>query len=421
MSEQKDWIDVDRLLACIHCGLCLPSCPTHVLSGEEMPSPRGRLYLMRAVQEGRLDVHDEAFARHELSCLVCRACETACPSGVEFGYLMEQTRAKLEQTRPMSALRRYLYTGLLRSRTTLDALQRALAAFTRLGGASVAYTLGREIRGVMPRTSAMLRLTPKHVQAPRQRTAVKVSAFKGSVALLVGCIGDTFTSEVNDATIRLLTWLGYDVLPITSETCCGALAIHAGYRQEAIQMAASMAKVEEATRADFIVSNIAGCGAMLKDYKHLLPSSPERDAFLSKVRDITEFLAEHALPELSRLHSKEPIDAAYQAPCHLLHAQKVTEAPLRVIAAIGNVTVHPLAENELCCGSAGTYNIEHPKEADALLARKVGAVRSDGARIILTANAGCLMQLRKGLREDGVDRPVYHIVEWLASLLPTAR
>jgi glycolate oxidase iron-sulfur subunit len=335
---------------------------------------------------------------------------------------MEQTRAKLEEVHPKSTLRRYLYTKLLRSRTKLDLLQSVLSLFTRLGGAPIAHSAGRALRTIAPRMSAMLRLTPGRVQQPKARlTRSADGATKGRVAFLVGCIGDTFTSEVNDATIRLLQWLGYDVVPITNETCCGALAIHAGYRDEAIGMGSAMMKAALDTNADFILSNIAGCGAMLKDYAHLLPDSPERGRFSAKVRDITEFLAENCLEDLAQLRANELTEIAYQAPCHLLHAQKVVDAPMRVIAAVGNVSVHQLAENELCCGSAGTYNIEHPVEADALLERKVQSVKSDTSRIVLTANAGCLMQLRKGLREADVTTQVYHIIEWLASLIPTAR
>jgi glycolate oxidase iron-sulfur subunit len=417
--QATDWIDTQKLLACIHCGLCLPSCPTHILSGEEMPSPRGRLYLMRAVQEGRLSPGDSMFAEHELSCLVCRACETACPSGVEFGYLMEQTRAKLEHERPKSRVRRYVYTRLLRSRPQLNVLQSILAVASILKLTALAHALGRVVRPMWPKISAMLRLTPLHVRFPAVRRPASVDAPRKRIALMIGCIGDAFTAEINSATIRVLTHLGFDVVPITQATCCGALAIHAGYRSEALVMGKEMVDAALKTHADVILTSIAGCGAMLKDYVELLPLDQHVMEFSSKTRDITEFLADFCLEDLGRLRSSRPILIAYQAPCHLLHAQKVNAHPLKVIGAVQGVTVTELPENELCCGSAGTYNIEHPAESEQLLERKLDSIRETKPEMVLTANAGCLLQLRKGLRESHERTPVYHIVEWLDSLLST--
>lgn len=413
------FVDEKKLLACIHCGLCLPACPTHVISGLEMPSPRGRLYLMRSVVEGRMTPADDAFAEHQWSCLVCRACETACPSGVEFGYLMEETRERLNETRPPHWFKRYIYTTLLSSRAQLRLLQGSMALATKLGLASILQSLGRSLARALPKFASSLRLMPDQVQFPKQRPEIYRTSHaspRGSVGILLGCVGDVFTSSINDKTIDILNHLGYDVHTIPSVTCCGALGIHAGFRERSLELAEHLMSEVDRSGVDLYISNIAGCGAMLKDYEKLFERTVSSEAairFRSRVRDVSEFLYEECSEQIAVLRPAlaTPTNVGYQAACHLYHAQKITDIPMALLLMIGNVNIVPLKENELCCGSAGSYNIEHPKESEELLERKLNIIRDSSVEIVATGNAGCLMQLRKGLRESGSTVRAMHTIE----------
>jgi glycolate oxidase iron-sulfur subunit len=385
-----------------------------------MPSPRGRLYLMRAVDEGRLDARDESFATHEWTCLVCRACETACPSGVEFGYLMEQTRERLNEIHEPPALKRYIYTKLLPSRSRLRVLHWLSTFASRIGIGALSRALGPAIQRVLPRMGSAMRLFPKHLAAPRSRPAVyhAIGEKRGSVGLLLGCIGDAFTARINDATIRVLNKLGYDVHTFPEIVCCGALGIHAGFREKALELGRHLMKTVQESSIDFYVSNIAGCGAMLKDYAHLFEGEVDQELaerFRAKTFDISEFIfAKHA-GEISamRLSLDKQTTIRYHAACHLYHAQKVTDQPLELLRNIGNVRIEHLPDNEICCGSAGSYNIEHPIESDQLLERKMILIEETKPDIVVTGNAGCLMQLQKGVREAGKNVEVIHTIELL--------
>lgn len=422
-------VDESKLLACIHCGLCLPSCPTHVISGKEMPSPRGRLYLMRGVMEGRIEEKDEAYQEHEWSCLVCRACETACPSGVEFGYLMEQARESMRKNEKPSLPRNLIYNTLLPSRRLLSVMQRSLSLTTKLGLSPLLRAFGRGLSKTMPSVGAMLRLLPNTIAPPAHRPTNQPAAQgkRGTVGLLIGCVGDVFTSEVNNATIRVLHQLGWNVTLIDQQaTCCGALAIHAGYRERALALGRIMIDAALDAKVDFFLSNIAGCGAMLKDYEHLFAGTVYEERakrFRAITRDINEFLVEECLNDLQKLQprAKTKTVIGYQAPCHLYHAQRITDTPMKVVQSIDNTTVHYLPENDLCCGSAGSYNIEHPAESDALLSRKLQIIKDTGATVIITANAGCLMQLQKGVRESTELRRknvrILHLIQYLDEVL----
>jgi len=417
-------VDEGKLLACIHCGLCLPSCPTHVISGKEMPSPRGRLYLMRAVMEGRISETEDAYAEHEWSCLVCRACETACPSGVEFGYLMEQAREGLRKKKNPSPLRSFIYKKLLPNRSLLNVMQGSLAVISALKLTALSHSVGKAISNTFPKVGSALRLLPAKIQAPVSRPELHKSQpdTRGTVGLLLGCIGEVFTSEINTATIRVLTKLGWNVKIISNTTCCGALAIHAGYRETALELSSNMITQVHQSEVEYFISNIAGCGAMLKDYEHLFEgTSKEHEAqeFRDKVRDIAEFLVENHKDELKTLglKSKQPLTVGYHAACHLFHAQKVQQEPQDLLSLVQNITVIPLPENELCCGSAGSYNIEQPEEATTLLERKMDILKQVHPDIVVTGNAGCLMQLQKGVREKGDGPEVLHIIQFIDKLL----
>lgn len=422
-ADRDAFVDERKLLACIHCGLCLPACPTHIVSGHEMPSPRGRLYLMRAVDEGRLDAASDPFAEHEWSCLVCRACETACPSGVEFGYLMEQTRERLNAIHKPPELKRFIYTKLLSSKPLLRSLHWASTIASRIGIGAASRTLGSVVQKLFPRTGSAMRLFPKHLAAPRNRLPVyrATSAKIGDVGLLLGCIGDVFTARINDATIRVLNRLGYDVHTFPEIVCCGALGIHAGFRERSLELGMHLMKTVENSSIDYYISNIAGCGAMLKDYAHLFEGSDnERLAndFRSRTFDISEFLFDKHVQDLASLKLNVAGRIGYHAACHLYHAQKVIDQPLELLRAITKADVQALPDNEICCGSAGSYNIEHPAESDQLLYRKLRIIEDAMSEIVVTGNAGCLMQLQKGVREMKRNVRVMHIVELIDSAMP---
>ncbi|HET6513005.1 MAG TPA: (Fe-S)-binding protein [Candidatus Kapabacteria bacterium] len=421
-ADRDAFVDEKKLLACIHCGLCLPACPTHIISGQEMPSPRGRLYLMRAVDEGRLESSSETFAEHEWSCLVCRACETACPSGVEFGYLMEQTRERLNQVHEPPATKRFIYSKLLNDASKLRALHWASWLASRVGIGAASRAFGPMVQKALPRMGSAMRLFPKRMDPPRHRLPIyKTDQRKiGDVGLLLGCIGDVFTSRINDVTIRVLNRLGYDVHTFPSIVCCGALGIHAGFRNQSLELAKHLMQTVEDSVIDIYISNIAGCGAMLKDYAHLFEGSDKQalaERFRAKTFDISEFLHAKHLDDLASMQLKVHGKVSYHAACHLYHAQKVTDQPLELLRAITGSEVKHLPDNEICCGSAGSYNIEHPIESEQLLERKMKVIEDALAEIVVTGNAGCLMQLQKGVREKRRNVAVMHIVELLDSVI----
>jgi len=267
--------------------------------------------------------------------------------------------------------------------------------------------------------SAPLRVTPDSIPLPstRPNTYPAIGKRIGTVGLLIGCIGDVFTKPVNDATIKVLTRLGYDVLTIPEITCCGSLAAHAGYPERTRSLAKIALEAIEESHVNYFITNIAGCGAMMKDYSRLLDKAA--DPSIEKIKDISEFLLEHHLEDLRRLdlNFDTPTHIAYHAPCHLYHGQKITDTPARLLEVLGNAEISILAENDICCGSAGTYNIEHPKMATQLLDRKINVIKANGSAIIATANAGCLMQLRSGVGEIGIPPQVSHSIEIIASLM----
>lgn len=383
-----------------------------------MSSPRGRLYLMKALEDGRIAATDEAFITHENSCVVCRSCETACPSGVEFGVLMEQTREIIAHTTKQNPLRRFIYTKLLGSPSLIRLLQYPISVLSR---SRIARLLEHtfDLRNTHFRhLAASLQLLPNDVPYPQTRPQIHFSTTnkRRSVGLLIGCIGDLFTSRVNDVTIKVLNHLGYDVHTIPEIACCGALAAHSGFGERARELALNVIATLESSPVDFYISNIAGCGAMLKDYPKFFEGSTHFDRALSvrnKMRDISEFLLEFHKDELLQMNLQLPenVTIGYQAPCHLYHGQQIKDAPLELLKFIRNADVFGFEENEICCGSAGTYNIEHPEMAEALLERKMSIIGKDQPDIIATANAGCLMQLEKGVRENRSRSHVKHVIE----------
>jgi len=401
---------------CVHCGFCLPTCPTYVLWGEEMDSPRGRIYLMDLVGHGAADF-DQTLVRHFDTCLGCMACVTACPSGVRYDELLESMRFQIERhhTRPWRdrAFRRAIfelfpYPGRLR----LAALGGWV--YQRSGLARLVRASG--LRGRLPaRLRALESLVPPTrlrdlLTRPPTRVAA-VGERRRTVALLTGCVQRVFFSEVNAATVRTLAAEGCEVLIPRGQGCCGALSTHVGRRREAVERARHTITTFEAFDVDTIVVNVAGCGSAMKEYGRLLADDPawaDRAAtFAAKVRDVTEVLA-----ELAPRAPRHPVRArvAYHDACHLVHAQRVRAEPRAVLRGIPGLEVVDVPETEVCCGSAGVFNLLEPEAAEALGRRKVDNIRSLAPDAVVTANPGCLLQIRRHLGEHA-NLPLLHPVE----------
>ena len=393
--------------SCVHCGICLPQCPTYRVLGEEMDSPRGRVYLMRAVAEKRLDVTD-GFRRHLDLCLGCRACETACPAGVPFGALLETARAEIERRgRPW---RERALASLLLALFPHPRRVRALLAAGRLYRRSGVSTLIRRagIMRAFPRLDALERLLPEAASTAELPELIPARGRgRGRVALLTGCVQRHVYGDVNRDTARLLSLAGWDVVVPRGQGCCGALELHAGRVDALRRRATDLASVFPAD-VDWVVTNAAGCGSAMREYGHWT-TEPAATRLASRTRDVTELLAEAELP-LAPL----PLTVTYHDPCHLAHGQKVRAAPRALLAKIPGLTVVPLVDSELCCGSAGVYNILEPEMAERLLAQKIDRIVETGARTVVTGNPGCLLQIANGCRRRGVDIEVVHPVTLVA-------
>jgi glycolate oxidase iron-sulfur subunit len=401
---------------CVHCGFCLPSCPTYVLWGEEMDSPRGRIDLIKGGLEG--DVFDAAAVRHLDQCLGCMACVTACPSGVRYDRLIEATRAQVERrtTRPRrERLVRALVYGLFPYPRRLHALRGPLRVYQSSGLRGLLARAGL-LRRLPAALRAMEALAPKLGPAPDLPERVPATGTRRrTVGLLTGCVQGAFFPDVNAATVRVLTAEGCDVVVPRRQGCCGALSAHAGRAPEAVRFARHAIETFEAAGVDTIVVNAAGCGSNLKEYGHQLRDEggdwPARAAALAaKVRDITELLDE--IGPVAPRHPL-PVTVAYQDACHLAHAQSVRDQPRRLLRGVPGVELRELPEAEICCGSAGTYNLLHPEPARELGERKARAVLSTGARLMVTANPGCWMQVATTLAGMGERMPVAHTVQVL--------
>ena len=404
----------DLISRCVHCGLCLPTCPTFAELGVEMDSPRGRIRLMKNVWDGRLDADSPAFADHMAKCLDCRACETACPSGVSFGKLMEAARSQVVAVRRPgiagTALRRVVFRGLIAS-------PRRLALFARFGHLSKRLGARTVLRAIgMARLAELLDLVPD-----RAPTAYALPAYfsalgtkRGSVALFTGCVMRAAFADTNAATARVLARNGIEVVVPQLQTCCGALHAHAGERDGARELAKRNIGSLEGLAVDAFIVNAAGCGANLKEYGWLLKDDPawaERGLrFSLRVKDASEYLAGVGLTA-----TPGPLRAtvAYDDPCHLIHGQKISAQPRALLAAIPELRLVPLVEADWCCGSAGTYNVTQPELARRLGHRKATHVTQSGAELVVTANPGCQMQIEAALRREGSRVPVVHLMDLL--------
>jgi glycolate oxidase iron-sulfur subunit len=401
---------MDAIRSCVHCGICLPQCPTYRVLGEEMDSPRGRIYLMRAVAEGRLGL-TEAYTHHLDLCLGCRACETACPAGVPFGSLLETARAEIDRAgRPVRRrlLEAFLF-GVFPHPVRLAIVLGVLRRYRRWG--LQALVRGAGLLRRFPRLAAMDALLDEVPRTDGEALPEFLAArgrARGRVGLVTGCVQRYLFADVNRDTMRLLALAGWDVVAPSGQGCCGALELHAG-RLDAFRARGRALAATFPPDVDWVVTNAAGCGSALRGYAPWARADEAAARVAERTRDVTELLAEADLP-LDAL----PLTVTYHDPCHLAHGQRVRAAPRALLGRIPGLTVVPLADSELCCGSAGVYNVLEPEMADRLLALKVQRIVESGARTVVTGNPGCIMQIAKGCRARGLDLEVVHPVTLLA-------
>jgi glycolate oxidase iron-sulfur subunit len=427
IEQNNDTPSFEKISACVHCGLCLEACPTYRELRVEMDSPRGRIYLMKGILSERIEPTKDVMT-HLDQCLDCRACETACPSGVEYGSILEKTRTILEPTRSrgliVRPLRWFLFKKLLPNRKFQQVLFKILWVQQILGLTAIGRFLGRKgwLPGKLGALAAQAPRVPLHSFRGRHKKEfdlvkglLSFKAPKGTkkkrVALFTGCLADQLFADVNEATVRVLTRNGCDVDVLSLEQCCGALHIHNGARDQAKELARANVKNFNAGRYDAIVTNAPGCSAELRHYAELLDGDAGAKEFGKKIRDISEFLVEIGYtPPTGKLEGK----VAYDEPCHLLHAQRISAAPKQVLADLPGIERVPLEEAEACCGSAGIYSVTEPKLSRAVLARKIEQIKKSGCDTLVTGNPGCILQFRCGLKEAGLPVKVVHPVELLA-------
>jgi len=391
---------------CVHCGFCLQACPTYLVLEDENDSPRGRIVLMRSLLEGTLGTDDDSVHTHIAQCLGCRACETACPSGVPYGHLLEATRATLAQTRPIPFVAR-LILGIF-SRPALLRLAMAGSRILR------ATNLPRALAWLPGRAGfSLAMLASTSPPFPRQKYQLPSTPTRGACTLLRGCVMEGLYSHTNQATERTLAANGFSLSETPGQRCCGALHAHAGDLDGARKLARANVAAFEKSGAEFIVVNAAGCGAMMKDYGHLLHDDPKwaarAESVAARVRDVSELLAAAGPVPGGPL----PLRVTYDAPCHLLHAQRIVDPPLRMLAAIPGLEIVPLADADQCCGSAGIYNLIEPEVSDRVLDVKLERIADTNATMVATGNPGCLMQIGAGLRRNHQRVTAVHPVDLL--------
>ena len=454
----------DLMRQCIHCGFCLPTCPTYAVLGVEMDSPRGRIYQMQAVADGRMDITPE-FVEHMYCCLGCRACETACPSGVQFGKLIEAAREQIQievthpsiqseqrralqtqaenpvvegdETYPLHAhlpdspalespserlLRRFFFDVMLPSRIITSLVFAGLKFYQRSGLQTIVHRTGLlDLVNALPTPFQGKLKTPEELMhqaggdllpAPLPEITPALGRQRYRVGFISGCIMDQVFRDINEATIRVLAANGCEVITPPQQQCCGALHVHAGEAKQGRRLAQHNIDVFEAYNCDAIIINSAGCGSNLKEYGHLLRDDPiyasRAQAFSAKVKDISEFLTSidwnHDMGDVART-------VAYHDACHLVHGQKIKQPPRQLLQAIPGMNLVNLKESDWCCGSAGIYNITNQEMASTLLQRKMDNIAATGASVIATGNPGCMMQIALGARERNMHLDVMHPIQ----------
>ena len=413
--DDDDPPSADLVADCVHCGFCLPTCPTYVLWGEEMDSPRGRIYLMREGLQG--EPLTPTMVGHFDACLGCMACVTACPSGVRYDRLITQTRAQVERHHTRSRrerARRRLLFGLFPHRRRLRWLRGPLRAY-QASGLSRLFRRTGVLERVSPALATMESLAPavSHHERIGERTPAQ-GPRRGTVGLLLGCVQHEFFPGVNAATVRVLSAEGFEVVAPPAQGCCGALSAHTGRVEEARSFARGLIDTFERAGVDTVVVNAAGCGSAMKEYAELLAGDPayagRARRFAGSVLDVTELLA-----RAGTVAPRHPlaIDVAYHDACHLAHAQGVRAQPRALLGEIPGLRLHELPEADICCGSAGVYNILNPQPARELGDRKAAHVLASGTELFVTANPGCLMQVAAALDRRGGQIALAHTVEVL--------
>lgn len=403
LAEARPGID-----ACVHCGFCLQSCPTYLTLQDENDSPRGRVLLMRMALEGTLGIEDASLQTHIDRCLGCRACETACPSGVPYGHLLEATRDTMANTRRLPAAARIILWIFARPALLAVAMWLGRAARATKVPALLSHLPGR-----IGFAMAMLATTERTASRRRYAPTGTTQPVRARVALLLGCVMEGLLTETNRATERVLAVNGYEMIGASGQRCCGALHAHAGDMRRARELARANIDAFERSGAEYVCANSAGCGAMMKEYAHVLSDDPayaERASqFSARVRDVSELLVA-AGPTAGGPVSRR---VTYDAPCHLLHAQRIADPPLAILRAIPELQLVPLEGAEHCCGAAGIYNLVEPDTSNAVLEPKLRNIAATRAELVATGNPGCMMQIGAGLRRAGMRTRVVHSVELL--------
>lgn len=404
------------LQECIHCGFCLPTCPTYSENGKEMDSPRGRLYLMEAAMNGEIDISERFFEHIDL-CLVCRACETACPSGVQFGKLMEITRDITLSVRDKSTASKlfsnFILSVIIPSHRWLSTIFKLGWLYQKTGlhwvtkNTFMKIILPTKIRNI---NESIPPIPFKRFAKNNIQTFHAIGEKKGRVALFTGCVMDHLFPNVHAATIRILNWNGYEVVIPSGQTCCGALHVHSGDSETSELLKEINLSAFSDISLDSIIVNAAGCGAQLKQYKQENNKNDPTYPFTKKVKDLTEFLA--TVP----LHDPEfplYLKVVYDEPCHLLHGQGISVEPKQIIKSIPGITLLSLIESDTCCGSAGSYSITETEMSLKVLERKINHIVSTGADCVVSANPGCQIQLQWGMNRKNLSMEVLHIAELL--------
>ncbi len=418
-------IDYEKFLDCVHCGLCTAACPTYLETGNENNSPRGRIYLMRAVTDGRLELTDTVKEHLDL-CLDCRSCETACPSGVQYGRLIEPFRVEMQQAAAKANgsaagdwFQRWILYGMFPYPQRLKWALAPVRLMQSLGLDRFAERMG--LLNLLPeKLRRMHRLLPALPQRepPLPEMLPAIGPRRARVALFTGCVADAIFHHVNWATARVLQHNGCEVIVPRTQACCGAIHYHSGAGEPALKLAQQNAEAFPLADVDAVIINVAGCGSMLKDYGHMASELAgdrtvlveQLDRFAHKVKDVTEFLA--ALGPIQPTGEVKR-KAAYHDACHLAHAQRIREQPRELLSLVPGLELVPLAESDICCGAAGSYNLTEGEMADRLAERKLRNILATGADTLVSANAGCTLQIQAALKQAGHDIWVAHPMEIL--------
>ncbi len=418
--DERDAPDYDKIRACIHCGLCLPTCPTYAVIGTEMDSPRGRVYLVRSVSEGRIPLSEEV-VEHLGLCLDCRACQTACPSGVAYGAILESARAQIYRyaKRPAAykALERFVLDDVFPHPDRLCLLADLIRIY-QISGLRALLRLSHVLKLFPGRLDQVELMLPRVPSRKARRQIPEITPAEGEtrrrVAFFSGCVMSLLYPDVNAKAVKLMALQGSEVVTPKDQICCGALHAHRGNLDTAREMAKKNLDAFGKLDVEAIVTDAAGCSSVLKEYPELLKDEPayreKAEAFRDKIKDISEFLVG---PTLDGRLGEVPLKVVYDQPCHLLHAQKISAEPHELIRSIPGVELLPLVESEMCCGSAGIYTLTHTETSLEILDRKMDNILNSGAQAIVTGNPGCLLQLGLGVIRKKAPLEVIHYVELL--------